>query len=119
MVGYTPQDRIALLYIALAMGILALALIVTVIVVARRGVARGRMRVPPAAFAGLVGIGCVVGGTAAEAGVRLLGIRAGVDTTNLALAIQFASIGVAYLILGALGVMWLRRRRARGREGQR
>ena len=113
MVGYTLQERITDLYVALGMGILALALIVTVIVVARRGMARGRMRMPPAAFAGLAGIGCIAGGIAVEAGVRLLGIRAGVDTTDLALAIQFASIGVAYLILGALGVTWLRRQRAR------
>ena len=119
MVGYTPQERVTDLYVALGLGILALALMVTVMVVLRRRMARGHMRVPPAAFAGLVGMGCVVGGTAAEAGVRLLGIRAGVDTTDLALAIQFASIGVAYLILGALGVTWRRRRRARGREGRR
>ena len=119
MVRYTLQGHITLLYIALGGGLLVLAMIVTVIIVARRRVARGPVHMPPASFVGLAGIGCIAAGIAAQAGVRLLGIRAGVDTTDLALGIQFVSIGVAYLLLGALGVTWFRRRRARGREGQR
>lgn len=113
MVGYTLQGRITLLYTTLALGILALALLVTVIVVARRR----RVRMPPASFAGLAGMGCIAAGIAAQAGVRLLGIHAGVDTSDLALGMQCASIGGAYLLLGALAVTWIRRRRARGREG--
>jgi hypothetical protein len=113
MVGYTLQGRITLLYTTLGLGILALALIVTVIVVARRRC----VRMPPASFAGLAGMGCIAAGIAAQAGVRLLGIHAGVDTTYLALGIQFVSICGAYLLLAALCVMWIRRRRARRREG--
>lgn len=119
MVGYTPQQIITLLYVALGLGILGLVATLTAIAAGRLAVARGRARVPPDTFAVLAGMGCVAGGVAAQAGVRLLGIHAGVDMTNLALAIQFATIGVFYVILSVLGVRWIKRRRARGREGQR
>jgi hypothetical protein len=114
MVGPTSQERITGWYVALGAGLLALMLIVTVILVARRR----QVRMPPTSFVGLAVLGCSAAGIAAQAGVRLLGIHANRDTTDLALGMQFASIGVVYLVLGVLGVTWIRRRRTRGREGR-
>jgi hypothetical protein len=115
MVGPTPQERITGWYLALGAGLLVLVLLVTVLILARRK----QMRMPLASYAAFAVFGCIAAGLAAQAGVRLLGIHASRDTTDLALGIQFATIGVAYLVLGVLGVTWIRRRRTRGRAGGR
>lgn len=109
----TLHERITDLYVVLGAGLLVLVMIVTGVSVARRR----HVRIPPTSFASLAVLGCSAAGSAAQAGVRLLGIRARVDTTDLAFGMQCATIGVMYLFLGALGMMWIRRRRARSREG--
>lgn len=109
MAGYTPQERITTLYIALGLGILALVIVAIVLILAPAE-ARRRAVLPMAGFA------CLMGGLVAMAIVQLIGIRAGVDTTVFSLVIEFAGICLAGVIMVAI---WITRRRARGREGRR
>lgn len=100
MVGLTPHERLIDMYVALLCGLLALALVLTVVIRAR-----GRM---PTVLP-LVGLACIAGGVVAMAGIRLLGVHAGVDSATLALATQLGSVCLAYACLGAALVKWRRR----------
>jgi hypothetical protein len=107
MVGPTPQVRITGLYVAVGASLLALVLVVIVLI---RAPAEARQRI----WLPLAGFACLTTGLVAIACVRLIGIHAGVDTTNLSLALEFGDICIA----GAFYIaMWVRRRAdGRGRD---
>ena len=88
------------MYVAVSAGLLGLALVLAVLVLAR-----GRMPI----VLPLVSLTCIAGGIVTTVGIRLLGVHVGVDATTHALAIQFGSVCLAYGCLGAALVTWRRR----------
>lgn len=96
------------LCVALGASGLALALVVIALILA---LAKAPLRV----WLPLAGFVCLASSLVVMACVRLIDIHAGVDTTDLVLAIEFGGICSA----GVLSVAMWGRRRARSQEGQR